>query len=182
MHKHLKHLVVIPIVVPSCCEIIKLMDRVADVTGINPPHYELAPHMTFHRPIRGADEEVLRQGLVRITKLLRQTRATFHGLYPFGKEHIVLPAQATFRAATLWVGINDLLSSLPGYEESEYDGDNILHVTIATGTTPVFDRAWPEIQGIRFDPITVPIKTIDLYRKSIVRGGWEGVESFRLQE
>ncbi|MFA6414568.1 MAG: hypothetical protein WC217_00980 [Candidatus Paceibacterota bacterium] len=177
-----KHLVVIPIVAPFCCEVVKLMDKVAHETGINPPHYELAPHMSFHRPIHGVDEAVLRRGLVRVTRLMRQTRATFHGLYAFERQYIVLPAQATLRAATLWVSINDFLSSLPGYEESEYAGDNTLHVTIAKGVTPVFDQSWPKIQGIQFNPLTVPIKTIDLYRKSTIRGGWEGVESFHIPE
>ncbi|MDD2657458.1 MAG: hypothetical protein PHD04_02215 [Candidatus Pacebacteria bacterium] len=156
------------------------MDQVAHVTGINPPYYELAPHMTFHRPIHEADEAVLLAGLERVTRLMQQTRATFHGLYALERQYIVLPAQATLHMTRLLVGIN-LLSSLPGYEQGENDGDNRLHIKIAE-TSSVFDRVWPEIQGIRFDPITVPIKTIDLYRKSIVRGGWEKIESFHLPE
>ncbi len=175
-----KYLIPFPVPDPFKGRICELQDAVATITNISPPYWRLAPHVTFHRPLTGISENVLKNIVGSAVLQMRQTRITLHALYPFGKHYIVLPVQATRAVASLWVEINNLLRRLPEYEHGEYDDDNTLHVTIAEKTTPVFDRAWPAVRKIPFEPITVPLRSVALWRKSAEGGAWETVEAFNI--
>ncbi len=175
-----KYLVLFPIPNPFARRICRLMDDVAAITGLQPPYHKLLPHVTLHRILMGVDERVLKNLVASATLQVRQTTVTLHSLLPFGKRYVVLPVHLTRSAASLWVCINDLLSRLPEYEHSEYDADNTLHITVAAKTTPVFDHAWPLIQKIPVEPMTIPLRTIALYRKPAAGGRWEAVETFSL--
>lgn len=178
----MKHLILFPI--PDSDGKLRLaMDGVASITGMNPPYHKLPPHMTFHRPLTKINEEVLRNIVRSVTLQMKQTRITLGGLHAFGKQYIVLTVYATRNAAALWVGINDLLSRLPEYEHGKYDGDNMLHVTVAAKTSAVFDRSWPLIQErIKVEPMVIPLTMIALCRKPVDGGRWELVEKFRIPE
>jgi hypothetical protein len=175
-----KYLVLFPIPEPFNGQICLLMEKVASITGTQPPFWQLTPHMTFHRPLAGIDEDVLKNLVASAVLQMRRTRITLSGLFPFGKQYIVLPAQATRSVASLWVEINNLLSRLPEYEHGPYDDDNTLHVTVASKTSAVFDRAWPAIQGIRVESMTIPLQTICVCKKPIEGGKWENVASFSI--
>ncbi len=175
-----KYLVLFPIPDPFGGQLCKLQDEVAALTHISPPYFNLEPHVTFHRPLSGIGENVLKNLIRSATLQMRQTRITLHALYSFGKHYIVLPVQATRDVAALWVEINHLLARLPEYEHGQYDGDNTLHISIAAKTILVFDQTWPAIRKIQVEPMTIPLRTIALYRKLVEGGPWETVETFSI--
>ncbi len=177
-----KYLISFPIPDPFCGQLCLEMEKVASITGIPPPFWQLEPHMTFHRPLLGIDEGLVKNLVTSATLQMRQTRITLSGLFPFGEHFIVRPVQATRSVAALWVEINNLLSRLPEYEHGEYDGDNTLHVTIAQKTSAVFDRSWPEIRKIEVKPMTIPLRSIALYRKPAAGGRWESIASFPIPQ
>lgn len=175
-----KYLVLFLIPEPFRTQLCQLMDEVARVSGLPPPHLSLPPHMTFHRPLAGIDECVMKNIVQSAALQMHQTRVTLHALFPFGEHYIVLPVQATKSVAALWVEIGNLLSRLPEYEHDQYDGDNTLHVTIAAKTTPLFDRVWATLRTRRIDPMTMRLTEISLYKKSAEGGVWTPVETFLL--
>ena len=160
-------------------QICLLADEVAKEIGVHPLYLWLDPHITFHRPIV-ADENLLKKRLANAVARARQSRITFSGdLDHFGKKYIVLPVQATWEIASLWVGIHtEFATGLPEYECGKYDSDNTLHVAITEVTEEIYDRVWPKIKKIRFEPTTIPFETISLYRKLVTGGKWENIASF----
>jgi hypothetical protein len=104
---------------------------------------------------------------------IRQTRITVSHLHHFGKEYIVMPVHATRSIATLWVGINQLLSSLPEYVHGKFDDDNTLHITVAEDFSDVFDEVWSKIKTIPIDEMNIPVQKLEIHRKLISGGTWE---------
>ncbi|MDO8231635.1 MAG: hypothetical protein Q7T37_00285 [bacterium] len=174
-----KYVVLFPIPEPDSGHIRTIMDDIASITGIKPPHHKLPPHVTFHKPLTGIKEDLLENLVMSMVLQMKPTRLVLHDLFPFGKEFIVLPVQATRCAAQLWVGIDANLSRLPKYEHGKYDGDNTLHVTVAEETSLVFDRVWKTVKRkVRVTPMEVLLDKICLYRKPIEGGVWDLVRSF----
>ncbi len=162
-----KYIVLFPVPVPYRRRIEELMNIAAVYTGIPPPSTKLRPHITFHRPIEGIDEEKLKHLVQSMVLQISKSRVTASGIYHFGKEYIVLPVHATIEVAYLWVGLMKLLSSLPEYRHGPFDYDNTLHVTIAEKTTAVFDTVYPRLHGAPFDAMTIPVTTLEIHRKVI---------------
>lgn len=175
-----KFVVIFPIPEPYHAQLILLMDRVAAITGLPPPHHNLPPHVTFHRPLEGLDKDDVYSRVRSAILKIRQTRITVHSLYPFGKHYIVLPVHATLTTSILWVSIAELLGILPEYRHEKYDGDNTLHISVATKTTDVFDHAWPRIARIPMESMTIPLTALSIYRKGL-GGGWAPWQSFAIR-
>lgn len=177
-----KYMVLFPIRGTDGERILSLMDQVAELTGIVPPHYKLLPHVTFHRPIEGIDEQVLINLVRGMTLVVRQTRVRYNSLDAFGKHFVVLPVHGTRLLNTLWVGINSLLSKLPEYQHGPFDDDNTLHITVGAGLSDIFDDAWPRIRQIDIEGHTIPLDLVELHRKPVEGGRWELVEAFQIPQ
>lgn len=178
----MKHIVLFPIPPQWRWVFTLVMFEIENITGIPAPCRKLIPHVSMHRPLHGIDEEVL-LNLVRSMALqIRRTRITMNSLYPFGKEYVVMPVQATRNVAALWVGLGDLLARLPEFVHGPYDGDNTLLLTVADGLSHVFDSAWPKIRQMQFESVTVPLENIALYRKPDGGTRWEEVAKFHLSK
>lgn len=158
-------------------KICRLMDWVATATSLEPSYLNLPPHVTFHPPVTGIRESVLHALITSVAFRMRPTHMRVNALDHFGKHYIVLPVQSTQSVARLWVGINQLLRCLPEYEHGAYDDENTLHISVATKTSEVFDRAWPKIQQMRFEPMTIPVSELALYRKPL-GGVWQKIATF----
>jgi len=177
-----KYLILFPIPEPFNTELCVLMDEISTYTALPSPYKKLPPHVTFHRPLEGIDENLIKNLAQSMVLQIRQTRMTVSHLFPFGKQFIVLPVHATRRLATLWVGINTLLSSLPEYEHGEFDHDNTLHITIAEKTTVIFDSIWKKIEQITINSMTIPVEKIEIYRKPVLDGVWERILELTIPE
>ena len=137
---------------PYCGIICSLMDKISVLTGRPPLYEKLYPHITFHRPISGIDESVIKKITEgSILTHLRQTRISISSIHHFGKQYIVLPVNATRAIADFWVNLSSLLSQIPEYEHGLYDYDNTLHITLAEKTHEIFDSIWGEVRTISFD-------------------------------
>ena len=175
-----KHRFSIPVHGQDSVNLLKLMDEVASITGINPPYYRYPPFMGLCKPFSGSDENTLINAVGKAVTQMKRSRITFHGLSHFGKQFIILPAQATLGAAVVIVELNKMLSHLPEGARGSCNGDNVLHIPITEKITREFDRFWPEIQKVRVDLMTFPLVTIDLCRKPVEGGRWEVVERFHI--
>ncbi len=175
-----KYLILFPIPEPFNTKLRLLMDSISERTAVPPPYKKLPPHITFHRPIEGVEESTIKNLVESMTLQIHQTRITVNELFPFGKEFVVLPVHATRRLATLWVGINNLLSMLPEYEHGEFDHDNTLHITVAEKTSAIFDTVWKDIKQIAMEPMTIPVEAIEIHRKLIPIGSWEKIAEYTI--
>ncbi len=174
-----KYIIIFPIdEEPYFSQICMLMDHVTKDTGIPPLYNKMVPHITFHRPIVGIDEEKIKNITKGSTLQTKQTRVTVSNIHNFGKNYIVLPVHATKTVANLWISINSILSQLPEYEHDIYDGDNTLHITLAEKTSKVFDSCWKNIKEISFEEMDIPVKKISILKKAINGGDWETVEEY----
>ncbi|MEK7646995.1 MAG: hypothetical protein AAB378_01300 [Patescibacteria group bacterium] len=175
-----KYIVIFPVPEPVLSELNGFMDKIAEHTHILPPYKKMIPHVTFHRPIVGISEFKLKNLVESMALQMRQTRMTTCGFFPFGKQYIVLPIQATRGLATLWVGVNDLLARLPEYEHGEYDWDNTLHITVAEKTSVVFDEVWPKIKLIDIPTFTISVDRVDVWGKPLVGGFWKKIAYYSI--
>jgi hypothetical protein len=175
-----KYLVAFPIAGEPRGEICSLAEKVASLSNIKPPHWTFPPHLIFRQPLSGIDETDLINALSSGVPKMRRSRARLHALYAFGKEHIVLPAQATLGASEILVAVNAILSQLSGYQHDAYDPENTLYVTVAENMRGEFDRTWLSIQKIAFEPIEIPLLTIVLLRKLSEGGTWEQKATFAI--
>lgn len=173
-----KHLIVFPVPPPYGHRLKHLMDEVAKVTGIYPPHWRLPPHITICKPQSGLDERALKSILYNETRLATQAQVTITGLFPFKKHYVVCNVHTTQTIAQLWAGITSRVSLLSGYKRDEHEGKNTLHITIAERTSRVFDRAWPTLCKMHVKPMTVPLEQVILYKQRESR--WEIQEIFNL--
>lgn len=179
-----KYLILFPIPEPHSSDLRAFMDEIAELTKLPPPYKEIPPHITFHRPVREIDPEILRY-LIRSSSLqIRKTRITVSGLFPFGKQYLVLPVHATLGLASFWVELNNLLSRLPRYVHGEFDTDNTLHITVARKVSDVFHNIWPKVCHIPVPRITAPVTHIELHRKELggQYGVWEKIDSFMIPD
>jgi len=176
-----KYLVLFPIPEPHRRWLMDLMDEISRLTGMAPPYEKIVPHVTLHKPLTGIDERVAID-LTRSAALqVRQTRVNVAGFSAFGHHYIVLPVHATRAVAHLWVSLGELFSKLPEYVHGPYDLDNTLHITVAEKVGGVFEGAWPLVRAIPYEPVEIPVSTIELYSKPLERGRWEMVESYPLR-
>ncbi|MEI6022804.1 MAG: 2'-5' RNA ligase family protein [bacterium] len=155
------------------------MDKISIYTNIDPPYKKLCPHITFHRPIVGIDEQVIKNLVHSMSLQSKKTRITVSGIYAFGTHYIVLPVHTTNAIAKLWTGIHKLLASVPEYEHGVFDHDNTLHITLAEKTSEVFTEIWPKVKNIYFTEITIPVENIELYKKE-PNGIWQKVSTYEL--
>lgn len=175
-----KHIVIFALTGELLDRIKNYMDWIATYTKVAPPHLKLVPHVTFHRPIAGIDEQRLVKTVSGMTDLMYQTRMRYSGLDCFGKNFIVLPIHATQPAAALWASITTLVSTFPGYAHGPYDHDNTLHVSLAGGICKTFDAAWPHIKKIEVEPRDILVDSLEIHRKPIEGGSWELLQAFPL--
>jgi len=177
-----KYIIIFPVdEEPFYGEMREIMDRVATISKLPPPYLKIIPHITFHRPIVGVDEEVIKNIVMGVTLHIRQTRITVNHLYHFGKQYIVLPVQTTRIIANFWVSVNHLLSELSEYEHGEYDQDNTLHITVAEKTSAIFDEIWPLVKNYVDEEITIPVTKIEIHRKLLEGGSsWEKIAEYQI--
>lgn len=159
----------------------ELMDKISIKTGLPPLYKKMCPHVTFHRPLVGINESVIRN-ITEGTILthLRQTRISISNIHHFGKQYIVLPVHATKTLADFWVNLNSLLSQIPEYEHGAFDSDNTLHITVAEKTHNVFDFVWGEIRVFPFEEMDIPLKKIRICRKPVDGGVWDTVKEYQI--
>ena len=185
-YKYLAALIVSP---PFDMTILDIERRIAQHTDMPYDSNGLPPKITFHPPITKIDEKTVKTLVHSMSLQVHQTRFITGCLSHFGKEYIVLLICATKTLANFWVGVTNLLARLPDYVHDPHDSDNMLHITVASHTTQVFDRAWPAIKadiGASIEPTTVFAKEIGLYRQEIgtasERFPWEEIARYPLQE
>jgi 2'-5' RNA ligase len=173
-----KHLVLFPIKGEPGEKLIQVMDRMAELTGLPAPHEQLPPHVTFHKPIAGIEEQTVLNLVQSIALQTRQTRVTYEA-HPFflGKHYVVVRINPTIELASFWGEVSNLLSREPEYEHGPYDRDNTLHITLARKTTNVFDRIWGELNTWVLTPDEIVFDAVALYRKPLTGGPWEQVTS-----
>ena len=132
------------------------------------------------------DDAVLRRLLANIaTRQTGQSSITFSGSVDHfegsKKEmYIVLPAQTTWKAASLWVEVREELAILLGHNQDERDDDNTLHSTLAEVTEEKHNQAWPKIRQFRIERMTMRLRSLDLCRKPMTGGKWGKVASFSI--
>lgn len=179
-----KYMILCPVEGQPGKVICTIMDNVSVFTKKLQPYLKLIPHMTFHRPIKGIDEEKLINIAVSAAKRLKKTRITISGLYHFGKKYIVLPVHATLLVAMGWADLFKEVSQLPEYEHSDYDHDNTLHITIGEDLEEVFDTAWSKIQrNCIIDSMDIVVDKIEIWSKSDRKGSkWRCVKSIPLPD
>mgnify|MGYP000140195946 CR=1 FL=1 len=54
-----KYIILFPITGGSGKSINEVMDKISAITHTEQPYKKMLPHITFHRPIKGVDEEKL---------------------------------------------------------------------------------------------------------------------------
>jgi 2'-5' RNA ligase len=172
-----KYFILFPVPEPWLTKICGLIDKVVIHTGGGPLYEKLIPHMTFHRPVTGIDEEVMKNLVHSIALQMHQTTISVDYISSFGKEYIVLPVQATMGAASIRVGIHNILSKVPEYGHDPYDAQNTLHITLAEHTTPIFDAVWPKVLELPIESMSIPVEVISLYGKP-EGGKWIEIVSY----
>lgn len=187
----LKYLILFPIRGWHADRLVELMDWVATHTKLPPPHVNLPPHVTFHKPIQGMTGDEVANLVASMTLQVKRTRIK-HGehLFAFGKHYIVIPIHATNALANLWAGITRLLSSVPTYEHDPYAHDNTLHITIAAKTTDVFDKIWLDVRDTHIpspDALAeqgqeILLESVELWKKPVKGGKWEFLREFPIPE
>lgn len=179
-----KYIILFPITGGSGKSINEVMDKISAITHTEQPYKKMLPHITFHRPIKGVDEEKLINIAKSVALRLHKSRIRLNSLDHFGKEFIVLPVQATKTMATLWTGIHEILAQVPEYQHGQFDHDNTLHVTVAEKLSDIFDNTWKTIQkDCVFEPMDIEVKTIEIHSKSDEIGtAWECLTSIPLPE
>ncbi len=180
-----KYLIIFPIPSRESKLLCDMMDKIARLTKpsppyISPPYERLSPYVTFHRPISGINEDVLKNILQSAILQIKVTRIRLNGLDCFGKQYIVAPVQATASVAHLWIALLQLLQRIPEYKHEKFDHDNTLHVTMAEKIFTVFDKIWPKVRRFKFDAMDIIFDKMELWRKSVTGGSWEKVETFCL--
>ncbi len=176
-----KYLILFPIPNPYKDKIIALMDHIESLTGIPAPHKKIIPHMTFHSPIKELSAERILSLTESMVLQISQTRIVTNNLFAFGKQYIVLPAHATRGVASLWVGINDLLTRLPHYEHGPYDYENTLHITIANHMFADFDWLWPKLQNEPTEVMEIPVQIVEVWKKGLEEGQqWQKIKDYEL--
>lgn len=168
----MNHFVVFPILNPYRGQLRRLMNDVAEITRIDPPHIGLPPHISVCR-LSGVDERILKKVLSEEVVQARQARMTLlDGLFAFGKHYIVRPVLPTQDAASLWTRLYGRLSVYDKHKNI-HKGDGTLHVTIASRTSGVFDRVWPALKKMELEPMCIPLTRVVLYREKIGAHHWE---------
>ncbi len=179
-----KYIILFSIPEPFAAKICGLMDKVCAYLKVEAPYKTLPPHITFHQPIVGIDEQTIKNLTQSMSLQIQQTRITVSHLFNFGTRYVVLPVQATKATAALWVGITELLAQLPEYEHDQYDHDNTLHITIAGKIEEVvFVKVWEYVKKISGETMHIPLDRLMLYSKTIddENAVWEKVEEYALR-
>jgi hypothetical protein len=176
-----KYLVLFPVPKPHKVMIERLAEKVSAHTGLPSPYRgELGPHMTFHRPIEGIEEDVVLTLAKSVSLQCKPTRVTVDRLAHFGKHYIVLPVQTTLANAYFWVRLTAIFAEQPEYEHGPFDFDNTLHISIASKTSEIFDKAWPMVRAISVSEMNIPMDKVALCRKPLSGGDWEKIAEFNL--
>jgi 2'-5' RNA ligase len=173
-----KYLVLFPIRGAQGAHLVQVMDRMAELTGLPAPHTQLPPHVTFHKPIAGINEETVLNLVQSVALQTKQTRLTYEA-HPFffGKQYVVVRINPTIELASFWSEVSNLITKVPEYEHGPFDRDNTLHITLARKTSSVFDKVWGELSAMVLTPEEVTFDSVDLYRKPLTGGAWEQVQS-----
>lgn len=176
-----RYLILFPVPRSVRTQLIDLMNEIGKATRLRPPYKNLPPHVTFHRPITGINEKKIIDVVRSASLQIEPTRISVSGIHNFGKQYMVLPVHATLSVARLWVRVNDLLSCLPNYEHGKFDNDNTLHITVAGGTSAVFDEAWPKVKQLPIPQLHIPVERMEIYKSPIGRHFWRRVEKFEIK-
>lgn len=123
------------------------------------------PHVTLHRPFTLENPYRIPTVVESIATLVPKARLRYVGLDRFGDRDVLLPMVATYHAAQLWVSLGDLLKALPGYRHQDHDGDNTLHVSLASKVdAECLKRAWSSIARMHVEPADLTLTTITVFR------------------
>lgn len=142
------------------------------------PNEPYQAHVTLHRPFTLENPAQIGAVVRSISEIIPKTRLHYVGVDRFGSRYVILPMVATYHAAQLWVGLGDRLKALPGYRHQDHDGDNTLHVSLASKVPgDALMRAWAAIRKMRVEPADLALTNVTVFRARNERGAtWQPCE------